>query len=55
MTPTQLMLSKEYTLLERVFGATEMSIMFNGLTGYFDAREESTFFQVRDELINLKK
>ena len=54
MTPTQKILSKEYILLTDVFGKKSMSIMFNGLTGYFEVREGSTFYQVREELITLK-
>jgi hypothetical protein len=53
MDTTQQILAKEYILLQDVFGKKFMSIMFNNLEGYFDVRETSTFYQVRDELSNL--
>ncbi len=54
MTATQQILSEEYILLEKVFSKYYMNIMFNGLNGYFEVREDNTFYQVRDSLFELR-
>ena len=54
MTATQKILSDEFILLEKVFSKYYMNIMFNGLPGYFEVREDSTFYEVRDSLFNLR-
>ena len=53
MTPTEIILLKEYENLEYVFGKKFMDILFHGLSGYIEVRETSTFFEVRSELMSL--
>jgi len=31
-----------------------MDIMFNGLNGYFEVREDHTFYEVRDSLFEIR-
>lgn len=47
-------LLKEYENLEFVFGKEYISMMFGDFNSYLEVREESTFHQVREELINLE-
>jgi len=54
MTATQKILSDEFILLEKVFSKYYMDIMFNGLNGYFEVREDHTFYEVRDSLFEIR-
>lgn len=54
MTATQKILSDEFILFEKVFSKYYMNIMFNGLPGYFEVRENHTFYEVRDSLFEIR-
>ncbi len=46
-------LLKEYENLEFVFGKQYISMMFRDFNSYSEIRENSTFHQIREELISL--
>ena len=45
----------EYGQLTDVFGKGTMTYLFNDLQGYISAREECTFYEIRDELVNFNQ
>ena len=47
-------LLKEYDNLEFVFGKEYISMMFRDFNSYREVREDSTFHEIREELINLE-
>lgn len=47
-------LLKEYENLEFVFGKEYISMMFRDFNSYCEVREDSTFYEIREELVNLE-